>query len=129
MSRCPYRDGGRGFMMVALMPLHPDIITISLVTPHLSSHPLVLDRLARLRERDTPPPVFRWLVHDLSVLLFLEASRDLRTEEVTIQTPLASCPGQKVADGIGLFPILRAGLGMAQAILNLVPEAQVWHLG
>lgn len=99
------------------------------VSPHLSSHPLVLDRLARLRERDTPPPVFRWLVHDLSILLFLDACRDIATDEVTVQTPLEECAGRKVVDNIGLFPILRAGLGMAQAILDFVPEAQVWHLG
>lgn len=99
------------------------------MTPHLSTHPLVLDRLARLRARDTPPPVFRWLVRDLSLLLFFEASRNLGTREETVRTPLAECPGQKVVDTVGLFPILRAGLGMAQAILDVLPEAQVWHLG
>lgn len=99
------------------------------MSPKTFDHPLILDRLARLRDKETPPPVFRGLVHDLSTLLFMEASRDLRMQPVTIQTPLTSHTGQRIADTIGLFPILRAGLGMAEAILDLVPEAQVWHLG
>jgi uracil phosphoribosyltransferase len=95
----------------------------------VSRHPLVLHRLAQLRDRTTPPPAFRRLVHELSQFLFVEASRDLPVVDVTVQTPLAVCPGQRVKESIGLFPILRAGLGMAHAILDFIPEAQVWHLG
>jgi uracil phosphoribosyltransferase len=95
----------------------------------VSRHPLVLHRLAQLRDKTTPPPAFRRLVHELAQFLFIEASRDLPTEEFTVQTPLAACPAHRVKEAIGLFPILRAGLGMADAILAFVPEAQVWHLG
>ena len=96
---------------------------------HVSRHPLVLHRLAQLRDKSTPPPAFRRLVHELSQFLFIEASRDLPVEEITVETPLAVCPGFRVKESIGLFPILRAGLGMAEAILDFIPEAQVWHLG
>jgi uracil phosphoribosyltransferase len=96
---------------------------------HISGHPLVLDKVARLRDSTTPPKEFRELVADLARLLFIEATADLRLRPVTVATPLAPAHGQAVADRIGLFPILRAGLGMADAILQLVPSAQVWHLG
>jgi uracil phosphoribosyltransferase len=69
------------------------------------------------------------LVKEIAQLLFWEASHDLSTATYTVQTPLADCPSQKIDQRIGLAPILRAGLGMADAIIELVPEAQVWHLG
>lgn len=96
---------------------------------HVSNHPLVLDKVTRLRDSHTGPKEFRELVADLARLLFIEASGDLPLKPVTVATPMASCPGHALAERIGLFPILRAGLGMASAILELVPSAQVWHLG
>lgn len=96
---------------------------------HVSPHPLVQDKLTRLRDRDTPPPEFRRLVQDLSRLLFLEAAADLPTLPHEIHTPLMPCTGRRLAWRIGLIPVLRAGLGMAEAILDMVPEAQVHHLG
>jgi uracil phosphoribosyltransferase len=95
----------------------------------VSRHPLVLDKLGRLRDRATPSPEFRALVRDLSRLLFYEAVQDLRLEEVTVATPLAPSPAHRIAERVGLVPVLRAGLGMADAILELLPEACVWHLG
>lgn len=97
--------------------------------PHVSRHPLVLHRLGQLRDQGTRPPAFRTMVRELSQLLFYEASQDLPTESYIVQTPLAACPSRRLAGKIGLMPILRAGLGMAEAILDLVPEACVWHLG
>lgn len=96
---------------------------------HVSRHPLVLHKLTLLRSRSTEPWQFRGLVHDLAQMLFLEATADLLLEEFPVQTPLAECPGQRLAERVGLVPILRAGLGMADAILQLVPSATVWHLG
>lgn len=96
---------------------------------HVSKHPLVVDKVTRLRDQATGPKEFRELVSDLARLLFQEAAHDLHTSAVTVQTPLGDCAGRHLADRIGLFPILRAGLGMAEAILQLVPSAQVWHLG
>src|SRR5262249_10167312 len=65
----------------------------------------------------------------ISQLLFYEATQDLQLAPLTVQTPLAECPGHKIAERIGLVPILRAGLGMAEAILDIIPVARVWHLG
>jgi uracil phosphoribosyltransferase len=95
----------------------------------VSRHPLVLHKLALLRDRATEPPQFRALVHDLSQLLFYEAAADLRLADVHLQTPLADCKGRQIADRVALVPILRAGLGMAEAVLELLPSARVWHLG
>src|SRR5262245_61558373 len=95
----------------------------------VSCHPLVLHRLALLRHQQTDPPAFRRLVREMAQMLFFEAAADLRLTAWTVTTPLAQCPGEKLADAVGLVPILRAGLGMAEAILDLVPHAQVWHLG
>jgi uracil phosphoribosyltransferase len=96
---------------------------------YVSRHPVVLHKLALLREHTTPPPQFRALVHDLTQLLCLEALADLTTEPVVVTTPLGPCPAQRIRERIGVLPILRAGLGMANAILDLLPDARVWHLG
>jgi uracil phosphoribosyltransferase len=96
---------------------------------HISKHPIVLDKVTRLRDKSTEPKAFRELVADLSLLLFIEASHDLKLATRTVHTPLTECTGHVLCERIGLFPILRAGLGMADAILNFVPTAQVWHLG
>ncbi len=95
----------------------------------VSRHPLVLHRLALLRHRATDTPTFRRLVREMAQMLFFEAAADLRLAAWTVATPLTECPGQRLAEAVGLVPILRAGLGMAEAILDLVPNAQVWHLG
>lgn len=94
-----------------------------------SRHPLVQHKTQRLRDRATPPAEFRRLVRDLSQLLFVEATASLPTEPDTVQTPLAECPGRRVGVRVGLVPILRAGLGMADAMSELWPDAVVWHLG
>jgi uracil phosphoribosyltransferase len=96
---------------------------------YVSRHPLLLHRLALLRDRDTAPRAFRQLVREMAQMLFFEASQDLRLAPLTVRTPLADCSGQQIAEALGLVPILRAGLGMAEAILDMVPTAQVWHLG
>jgi uracil phosphoribosyltransferase len=95
----------------------------------VSRHPLVRHKLTRLRDRTTEPWQFRLLVRDLAQLLFFEAMHDLRLEPCLVQTPLGECAGQHIAERIGLAPILRAGLGMADVILELLPLACVWHLG
>jgi uracil phosphoribosyltransferase len=96
---------------------------------HVSQHPLVLYKLTRLRNRVPEPITFRQLVREMSQLLFYEATQDLEIEPCTVQTPLAASSGYRIAQKIGLLPILRAGLGMAEAIHDMVPAAQVWHLG
>lgn len=96
---------------------------------HISNHPLVLHKLATLRDRTTEPPEFRRMVRDLSQLLLVEATRELQLAPTPVTTPLTQCTCQRLAERVGLVPILRAGLGMAEAMLELLPEAQVWHVG
>jgi uracil phosphoribosyltransferase len=96
---------------------------------HVSSHPLVLSRLAELRHKETPPSIFRRLVRELSQLLFFEAATRLNTETIRVVTPLAETEGKRLSDRIGLVPVLRAGLGMVDGVHELIPDAEVWHLG
>lgn len=92
-------------------------------------HPLIACHLTRLRDKSTPPAEFRALVSRLASLLAYEALKDLRTERLSIETPLARTEGRQLAQRIGLVPILRAGLGMVEPVLELIPQAEVWHLG
>ncbi len=96
---------------------------------HVSNHPLVMHKLALLRSKVTEPKKFRELVREIAQLLFYEATLDLALAPLTVQTPLGDCPSYEIAERIGLMPILRAGLGMSEAILDIVPTAHVWHLG
>src|SRR5438445_6466199 len=96
---------------------------------YVSQHPLVRHKQTTLRQSATDPAAFRALVRQLSQLLFFEATADLRLEEYNLQTPLGGYAGQRVVERVGLLPILRAGLGMAEPVLDLLPTAQVWHLG
>ncbi|GAB4121431.1 MAG: uracil phosphoribosyltransferase [Roseiflexaceae bacterium] len=96
---------------------------------HVSQHPLILHKLTLLRRIETEPKKFRELVHELAQFLVYEATADLPLVPWPITTPLASYQGHKIGVRIGLVPILRAGLGMVDPILDLVPTAHVWHLG
>jgi len=82
-----------------------------------------------LRDKTTGPLEFRQLIQRLSTLLAYEATQDLSLRRVEFETPLAKTAGQSLDQRIGLVPILRAGLGMVDPILSLIPTAEVWHLG
>ena len=92
-------------------------------------HPLVQHHLVRLRDKQTSPESFRRNVSRLSKLLTYEATSDLELESCTVETPMASMQANCLKHRIGLVPILRAGLGMVDPILDLIPTAEVWHLG
>jgi uracil phosphoribosyltransferase len=92
-------------------------------------HPLIACHITRLRDKTTPPAEFRQLVHRLASLLAYEATKDLRTEPLMVQTPLTVTEGRQLSLRIGLIPILRAGLGMIDPVLEFIPTAEVWHLG
>lgn len=96
---------------------------------HEVQHPLIQHHLAKLRDKDTPPDEFRRLIHRLASLLAYEATRDLSTRALEIETPLMRVAAQQLSQRIGLVPILRAGLGMVDPLLDLLPDAEVWHLG
>ncbi len=94
-----------------------------------STHPLVHHKLTKLRDQDTEPKKFRELVRELGALLTYEATADLAVRPVTIQTPMAQTKGEDLKEKIGLVPILRAGLGMVEGVWELMPSAEVWHIG
>jgi len=96
---------------------------------HVSAHPAVLHKLALLRNVKTEPKKFRELVREISWLVGYEALADARLRPIRVHTPIEQTEGAELADRIGLVPILRAGLGMVDAMLELMPAAQVWHLG
>mgnify|MGYP000873098144 CR=1 FL=1 len=96
---------------------------------HVSQHPAVRHKLALLRDERTEPKKFREIVRELSWLLGYEALADARLRPLTVRTPLESIEADALADRIGLVPILRAGLGMTDAALNILPGSEVWHLG
>ena len=96
---------------------------------YVSTHPLVRHKLTRLRDSNTDSKKFRELVRELSILLAYEATQDLALEETTVATPLDTAPGASLQENIGLVPILRAGLGMVHGIWEMMPGAEVWHIG
>lgn len=94
-----------------------------------STHPLVAHKLARLREQDTDSRKFRELVREIAVILTCEATADLQLAPTEVQTPLERTAGMELSDKVGLVPILRAGLGMVEGVWELMPSAEVWHIG
>ena len=96
---------------------------------HISQHPLVLHKLSALRSVDTDHRLFRELVRELALLLCYEATEDLNVMPQKVTTPMGQADGYKTEDTIGLVPILRAGLGLVDGVLELLPSVQVWHIG
>jgi uracil phosphoribosyltransferase len=96
---------------------------------HVSTHPLVRDKVTALRDERTEAAQFRALIRELSWLLAYETLASARLRPVRVRTPLAETDGVELADAIGLVPILRAGISMAEGVLQMLPRAQVWHLG
>jgi uracil phosphoribosyltransferase len=97
---------------------------------HVADHPLITHKLTVLRDKNTPSPTFRALAEELVTLLAYEATRNVRTHAVTITTPVAETQGLAISDPKPLVvPILRAGLGMLEGMVKLVPTAEVGFLG
>ncbi|KAG2751510.1 PRTase-like protein [Suillus brevipes Sb2] len=96
---------------------------------HVLSHPLVNARLSQLRQTSTSSKDFREGIHDISLILGIEATRNLEEETFQGQTPVGPFTGTTIKPKVGLTPILRAGLGMTDALLSLFPSAAVYHLG
>ncbi|NWG16651.1 MAG: uracil phosphoribosyltransferase [Chloroflexi bacterium] len=95
----------------------------------VSRHPLVLHKLTALRDATTDHRAFRDLVRELALLLCYEATQDLTLAPKTVSTPMGLAQGYKAEETIGLVPILRAGLGLVDGVMELLPNVQVWHIG
>jgi uracil phosphoribosyltransferase len=96
---------------------------------HVVEHPVVHDALATLRDGSTPPDVFRRVAVRISLLLAAEATRDVPSRQVSVETPLGPAAGRRIGAPVVVVPVLRAGLGMLDAVLELLPEARVGHIG
>jgi len=99
------------------------------VPVHIVSHPLVHDALVSLRDKNTAPEHFRRAATRISVLLAAQALGDVPSREVTVETPLGPAPGRRIGADVVVVPVLRAGLGMLDAVLELLPSARVGHIG
>lgn len=96
---------------------------------HVSNHPLIRHKVAKLRDIRTKPKKFRELTREIAILLAYEATQDLALREKSVTTPLTQTTGHQLKDKIGLVPILRAGLGMVEGFWEMMPAAEVWHIG
>lgn len=95
----------------------------------ISQHPLVAHKLTKLRDKNTEPKKFRELIREIAGLLAFEVTEDLIIAPWQVETPLAITEGYKLQEKIGLIPILRSGLGMVEGFWELMPSAEVWHIG
>ena len=96
---------------------------------HVSTHPLAIHKLTQLRSVETDHRTFRELVRELALLMCYEATRDLDLTPQTVETPMGQASGGSCEDIIGLVPVLRAGLGLVDGVMELLPSVQVWHIG
>ncbi len=96
---------------------------------YVSNHPLVAHKLGKMRSVNTEPKKFRELVREIAGLLAYEATADLDVRPIDVQTPMGIAKCAELVEKIGLVPILRAGLGMVEGIWELMPSAEVWHIG
>ncbi|MBW7958291.1 MAG: uracil phosphoribosyltransferase [Candidatus Promineofilum sp.] len=94
-----------------------------------SKHPLVKHKLTLMRDVKTKPKKFRQLVREISMLLCYEATADLATAPITVESPMGVADGMELIEKVGLIPVLRAGLGMVEGIWEMMPGAEVWHIG
>lgn len=98
-------------------------------TLRVVEHPVLADRLSVLRDRHTPHGAFRQALFEAAAIMAVEVARALPVEEVEIETPLESTRGPRLSEEVAVVPVLRAGLGMVEGFLRLVPDARVGHLG
>jgi uracil phosphoribosyltransferase len=96
---------------------------------NISTHPLVKHKLALLRDSQTEPKKFRQLIRELAILLAYEATADLALADMAVTTPMGKAQGHQLREKIGLIPVLRAGLGMVEGVWEMMPTAEVWHIG
>lgn len=96
---------------------------------HEMTHPLILHKISMIRDESTTVKDFRELVYEISLLMGYEATRDLKMVEVPVKTPLTETMGKYIERQVALVPILRAGLGMVDALMSIIPAAKVGHVG
>lgn len=96
---------------------------------HVMSHPLITHKLSIMRDKNTTVKDFRECAHEVALLIGYEATKDLKLEDYEIETPITKTIGKRIEKQVAVVPILRAGLGMVDAIMNLIPAAKIGHIG
>ena len=129
MAETNISSGGRPALPMQGVPQPSRNEVLGLPRVHISTHPVMAHKMTALRDKNTQPPEFYRLVKEIGALLAYEATSKLALESVAIETPMEPMIGQRLAGGIGVTPILRAGLGLAEAFREVIPDVQVWHLG
>lgn len=129
MTETSTQSGGRPSlpMQGVAQPSREEVLHLPRV--YISSHPVMAHKITALRDKNTQPPEFYRLVKEIGALLAYESTTNLALEPSPIETPMGPMVGQRLAGGIGVTPILRAGLGLAEAFRDVIPDIQVWHLG
>ena len=115
-----------------LPSLHESIVDIGGIVGevHISNHPLILHKLTQLRDKSTEHRGFREFLREIALLLAYEATQDIQLKPRRVETPMATtADGYEARETIGLVPILRAGIGLANGFMELLPNVQIWHLG
>lgn len=114
-------------MQGVAQPRREDVLDLPRV--HISTHPVMAHKMTALRDKLTPSPQFYQLVKEIGALLAYEATADLTLSNRKIETPLQEIDGAQLAGGIGVVPVLRAGLGLAEGFRQVIPDVEIWHLG
>jgi uracil phosphoribosyltransferase len=121
-------DGQRRLPMQGIpQPNRAEVVQLPRV--HISTHPVMVHKITALRDRNTQPAEFYRLVKEIGALLAYESTEGLALEPCVIETPLEKMESARLAGGIGITPILRAGLGLAEGFREVIPDVQIWHLG
>ena len=129
MTETNTSSGGRPNLPMEGIPQPRREDVLNLPRIHISTHPVMAHKITALRDKNTQPPEFYRLVKEIGALLAYEATANLSLEPRPIQTPMAPMMGERLAGGIGVTPILRAGLGLAEGFRQVIPDVQIWHLG
>src|SRR5260370_12867919 len=129
MVEANIQSGGRPKLPMQGVPQPGREEVLHLPRVHISTHPVMRHKMTALRDKNTQPPEFYRLVKEIGALLAYEATANLALEPCPIETPMGPMIGERLAGGIGVTPILRAGLGLAEGFPQVIPDVQIWHLG
>lgn len=129
MTETSTSSGGRPSLPMEGVPQPRREDVLNLPRVHFSTHPVMAHKMTALRDKNTQPPEFYRLVKEIGALLAYEATANLALEPCPIETPMGPMIGERLAGGIGVTPILRAGLGLAEGFRQVIPDVQIWHLG
>src|SRR5579859_4375521 len=129
MVEANIQSGGRPKLPMQGVPQPGRDEVLHLPRVHISTHPVMRHKMTALRDKNTQPPEFYRLVKEIGALLAYEATASLALERSPIETPMGPMVGERLAGGIGVTPVLRAGLGLAEGFREVLPDVQVWHLG